>query len=189
MTYTPQIKQYFTRLDELLKKVDAETIDRFFKLLDRARVEGRQIFIFGNGGSGSTASHLTGDLNKGSGTSGLKPRFKIICLNDNIPSLMAYANDFSYEDVFVQPLMNFLQPGDVVIGISGSGNSKNVLRAIEYANQNGGVTVGICGYDGGALEKLAQLAVHPHVNDMQLVEDFHLILGHVAMQALCPTCC
>jgi D-sedoheptulose 7-phosphate isomerase len=185
MTYTPQIIDYLNRLTALLKNVDPAQIDRFIQTLQKARQQGRNIYTFGNGGSGSTASHMACDLNKGC-SYGIddQKRFRVICLNDNVATMLAYANDVCYDDVFLEQLKNFLQPGDVVIGISGSGNSKNVLRAIEYANAHGGVTVGVCGYIGGELERVAQVAVHPRVNDMQLVEDFHLILCHMTMQAL-----
>ena len=105
-------------------------------------------------------------------------KFKFICLNDNIPSLMAYANDLSFEDIFVEQLKNFYQKGDIVIGISGSGNSMNVLKAIDYANENGGVTVGLTGYSGGKLIEMAQHNVHIPIDDMQIVEDLHMVLDH-----------
>jgi D-sedoheptulose 7-phosphate isomerase len=98
---------------------------------------------------------------------------------------MAYANDVSYEDIFVEPLKNFFKPGDLVIGISGSGNSKNVLKAIEYANQNGGTTFGLVGYDGGKLKQLAQNCIHVNINDMQITEDLHMVMDHLIMKVLC----
>ena len=185
MSYIPQIDGYLGRLGELLRKLDTDALDRFLQALNQARLEGRNIFIFGNGGSGATASHITGDWNKGYGW-GDNKRFKVICLNDNAATVLAYGNDVSYDAIFVEQLKNFLQAGDMVIGISGSGNSKNVLRAIEYANAQGAVTVGLCGYDNGALEKIVRIAVHPHINDMQLLEDFHLIVGHLTLQTIIP---
>lgn len=116
-------------------------------------------------------------------------KFKFVCLNDNIPSLMAYANDLSFEDIFIEQLKNFFQPNDVVIGISGSGNSKNVLRAIEYANINRGITVGLTGYDGGILKKIVQYSVHVPVNDMQITEDIHMVLDHCMMKILSNNKC
>ncbi len=101
------------------------------------------IFVMGNGGSGATASHWAGDFNNGC-CFNLEKKFKMICLNDNISTMMAYANDISYDDIFVEPMKNFFRPGDLVIGISGSGNSKNVLKAIEIANKNKGRTIGLC---------------------------------------------
>jgi D-sedoheptulose 7-phosphate isomerase len=137
----------------------------------------------GNGGSGSTASHWACDLNKGC-CLGLEKKFKTICLNDNLPTMMAYANDCSYDDIFVEPLKNFFQPDDLVIGISGSGNSQNVLNAIEYANEKGGRTIGLCGYEGGKLHDMVDLSLLAHVNDMQKVEDLHMIIVHISMQVI-----
>lgn len=185
MTYKPQIEGYLSRLGELLRSIDTEALDRFLQALNQARLEGRNIFIFGNGGSGATASHITGDWNKGYGWGDAR-RFKVICLNDNAATVLAYGNDVSYDAIFVEQLKNFLQPGDMVIGISGSGNSRNVLRAIEYAGEHGAVTVGFCGYDDGQLEKMVQINVHPHIHDMQLLEDFHLIVGHLTLQTIIP---
>jgi len=105
-------------------------------------------------------------------------------LNDNLPTMMAYANDMSYDDIFWEPLKNYFQPGDFVIGISGSGNSKNVLKAIEWAGENGGVTIGLTGYDGGKLKQIAHHGVHIPVNDMQITEDLHMVLDHCVMSVL-----
>jgi D-sedoheptulose 7-phosphate isomerase len=103
----------------------------------------------------------------------------MVCLNDNIPTLTAYANDVSYDEVFVEPLRNFLAPGDLVVAISGSGNSRNVLKAIEYANGAGAVTVGLTGYDGGALKKIARYGVNVPIDDMQVTEDLHMVFDHL----------
>lgn len=138
----------------------------------------------GNGGSGSNASHFVGDLNKGF-SYGREKRFRAICLNDNQAALTAYSNDVSYEDAFVELLRNFLRPGDVVVGISGSGNSPNILKAIAYANEVGAHTVGLCGFNGGKLAGLARTPLLAPVHDMQQVEDVHMILFHIATQVLC----
>ena len=140
--------------------------------------KGRTIFTCGNGGSAATASHFTGDIVKGL-SHGDSKRFKSICLSDNLPGMMAVANDISYEHVFLEPLMNFLEPGDVVIGFSGSGNSPNVLKAIEYANENGAVTIGICGFGGGKLKQTAQHSVHAAIMDMEQSEDLHMFVVHL----------
>jgi len=141
----------------------------------------------GNGGSSATASHYVCDFNKGISMNQDK-KFKFICLNDNIPSLMAYANDLSFEDIFVEQLKNFYQKGDIVIGISGSGNSMNVLKAIDYANENGGVTVGLTGYSGGQLIEMVQHNVHIPIDDMQIAEDLHMVLDHCMMKILSNNC-
>ena len=119
----------------------------------------------GNGGSGSTASHFACDINKGSCFE-LNKKFKVICLNDNMPTILAYANDLSYDKIFVEQLKNFLQEGDVVIGISGSGNSETVLQAVSYAKEHGARTVGLSGFDGGTLARIADVPLIAAINDM-----------------------
>jgi D-sedoheptulose 7-phosphate isomerase len=169
---------------QVIERLDHAQIEKAMDLVEGAWKAGQQIFTFGNGGSGSTASHFICDWNKGVSYQKAQ-RVRGICLNDNLPTLLAYSNDVSYESVFSEQLKNFLQPGDLVIGISGSGNSPNVLRAIEYANDKGGVTLGLCGFKGGKLKELARYNVHVNVDDMQLVEDLHLSFGHCTMQRLC----
>lgn len=188
MSHQQRIEGYKAGLAEVLKRLDAAQVERFIEALAEACRNGRTVFLFGNGGSGATASHMACDLNKGV-SYGQATRFRVICLNDNLPTLMAYANDVSYDDIFVEPLKNFLQAGDVVVGISGSGNSENVIRAIDYANEKGALTVGLCGYSGGRLKEKAGLAVHVEVDDMQMAEDVHLVVGHMAMQSLCGKGC
>jgi D-sedoheptulose 7-phosphate isomerase len=146
--------------------------------------ENRNIFVMGNGGSGSIASHWAGDINKGC-CFRLDKKFKMICLHDNISTMMAYANDLSYEQAFVEPLKNFFRPKDMVIGISGSGNSKNVLNAIEYANSHHGITIGLCGYGGGKLRDMVTIPLWVQADDMQKIEDVAMIIVHMAMQAIC----
>lgn len=145
---------------------------------------GRTVFTLGNGGSASTASHFACDINKGVCIN-LEKKIKVICLNDNMATMMAYANDFSYEDIFVEQIKNFLGPKDLVIGFSGSGNSPNVLKAIAYANEKGAVTFGLTGYDGGKLSRLAIHNITTPIHDMQKTEDSHLVLTHLMMQLLC----
>jgi D-sedoheptulose 7-phosphate isomerase len=153
-------------------------------LLDAARRDGRTVFVMGNGGSAMTASHLACDLNKGV-SYGKKARFRVHCLNDNLPTMMAYANDIEYAAVFVEPLRNFFRPGDLVIGISGSGNSENVVRALDYARANGGATAALVGYGGGRMKQIAQCPVHVAVDDMQVVEDVHMMICHLLMRLFC----
>ena len=173
-----RINGYLTSLQACIDNLDRAEIESFMKVLLEARDNGKQIFIMGNGGSASTASHFCCDFNKGMSYQQDK-KFKMICLNDNVATMLAYANDVSYENVFVEQLKNFLQDGDVVVGISGSGNSKNVLRAIEYANMNGAITVGLTGYDGGILKQIVKCSVNANVNDMQISEDIHMMLCHL----------
>ena len=176
-------EDYRQGLKQALDSLPMDAVEKLVVLLEQAYHDRRQVFLMGNGGSGSTASHIACDLNKGV-CAGLEKRYRVICLNDNLPMLMAYANDLSYEDVFVEPLKNFLQPGDLVIGISGSGNSPNVLKAIAFANQRGARTVGLSGFDGGKLARLVETPLVVPVNDMQKIEDVHLTIFHVAMQYL-----
>lgn len=177
-TLSENMETYFATLKQTLDRLDRKQVLSFLELLLKAREEGKTIFIMGNGGSAATASHFVCDFNKGLSWPGQK-RFKIICLNDNVPSMMAYANDLSYEDIFVEQLKNFLQPDDVVVGISGSGNSMNVVKAISWANKNGARTVCLVGYDGGKLKQISGQYIHVDVNDMQIVEDTHSAIAHL----------
>ena len=139
--------------------------------------------MLGNGGSAATASHLAGDLNKGACFHAEK-KFKVMALTDCLPWILSIANDMDYESIFVEQLKNFATPGDVVVGISGSGNSPNVLRGIEYGKQLGCTTVGICGYDGGKLKPMVDCCFHAEIDDMQIAEDVHMILAHILMKVL-----
>jgi D-sedoheptulose 7-phosphate isomerase len=178
------LSDYCEGLKGALDAVPLEPFEEFVRLLENAFHEEHQVFIMGNGGSGSTASHFACDINKGV-SFGLEKRFRVICLNDNVATLMAYANDVSYEQVFVEPLKNFLRAADLVIGMSASGNSPNVLRAVEFANSRGAHTIGLSGFDGGKLGRVARTSLVVPVNDMQKAEDVHFILLHVVMQILC----
>lgn len=184
MNYTEEITGYFTKLKQTIDKVSVQEIDSLMNLLMQSMEAGKTIFIMGNGGSSATASHFACDFNKGV-SFGKENKFKMICLNDNIPSIMAYANDLSFNEIFVEQLKNYYNPGDVVIGISGSGNSPNVIKALEYANDHDGITVGLTGYDGGKLKLIAKNNIHIPINDMQISEDLHLIINHCMMQILC----
>ena len=184
MSYTIGIKNYIDEEIGILQSLNLEEINNVIHLLETARKDGRRIYICGNGGSAATASHYVGDFNKGV-SMGLNKRYRFESLGDNIPTMMAIANDISYDDIFVEPLKNKMDKGDIVIGISGSGNSENVVRAIEYANNYGGLTIGIVGYDGGRVKKLAQHSIHVNIDNMQIVEDVHMILDHVMMYVLC----
>jgi D-sedoheptulose 7-phosphate isomerase len=144
----------------------------------KARDSGKRIYIMGNGGSASTASHMASDLNKGANRKDA-PRFKAVALTDNIPAMLAWANDSSYEDVFLEQLINHVEKGDVVIGISGSGSSANILKAIEHANRAGAVTIGFTGFDGGVLNKICKVSYVVPNSCMQQVEDAHLLIEHM----------
>ncbi|MCP4748233.1 MAG: SIS domain-containing protein [Desulfobacteraceae bacterium] len=176
-------QDYLSRLKSLIGRLDLNAYESVVKEILEAYHRQARIFVMGNGGSGSTASHLACDINKGCCLD-LEKKFKMMCLNDNIPTMLALANDISYGAVFDEQLKNFFQPGDVVIGISGSGNSENVLRAIGYAAGHDGVTIGWCGFDGGELAKMADIALIVDSHDMQQVEDTHVIVAHMLMQTV-----
>lgn len=181
--FSNDIKDYLAKVKEIIDQISITEVNTLLNLLNQARLEEKNIFIFGNGGSAATASHFVCDFNKGVSEL-VNPKFKFLCLNDNVPTMMAYSNDVGYEVVFEGPLKNFLKKGDLVIGISGSGNSPNVINAIKYANENGGITVGLSGYNGGKLKVLAQYGVHIPVHNMQIVEDLHMVLDHLMMTVL-----
>lgn len=175
--------QYLNSLKTVIDALDLDSYDQMVHTILDAYDRQANIFVMGNGGSGATASHLACDVNKGC-CFDLDKKFRMICLNDNIPTLLALANDVSYEVVFEEQLKNFINPGDLVLGISGSGNSENVLRAIRYAKTSGGRTMGWCGFGGGKLADLVDLAIVVDSHDMQQVEDAHIIVSHMLMQSL-----
>ena len=167
---------------EKLKRISPQ-LRRVEDIIRLARDQGNTVFIFGNGGSGSTAVHFAADLMKTATRPDVK-RIKAISLNDNLSLTTAWANDASYEHVFKEQLENLMKPGDVVIAISGSGNSKNVLLATEYARSNGGITIGLTGFDGGSLKSLASVPVVVPSNDMLRIEDTHLAICHLVVRLL-----
>lgn len=161
-----------------LNTIDSGLVQKAIDLFREARDQGRQIFVCGNGGSASTSSHFVCDMVKGA--SFQRPqRFRIMALTDSLPTITAYSNDVSYDAIFVEQLKNFAQPGDLVMGISGSGNSPNVVKAIEYANSAGCRTIGLTGRDGGKLGPLAQLNIHVANPHMGRIEDAHMVICHM----------
>jgi D-sedoheptulose 7-phosphate isomerase len=171
-------QDYRTQLLETLAVLDTAKVDQAIELFKEARANDRHIFVCGNGGSASTASHFACDIVKGASFQREK-RFRIMALTDSLPTLTAYSNDVSYECVFAEQLKNFAEPGDLVLAISGSGNSPNVLRAVEYANSIGCKTIGMTGRDGGKLGPLAGLNIHVPVPHMGRIEDAHMIVCHM----------
>jgi len=173
-------RSYFSYLSELFTRMDLPSIVRFADLLDGARRKGKQIFFIGNGGSAATASHFANDLGKGASVKGQLP-FKAFSLTDNIALITALANDEGYERIFVAQLENILNEGDLVVGISASGNSPNVVKALEYAASRGAITVALTGFSGGRLKEIAQFSVHSETpkGEYGPVEDIHMILDHL----------
>ena len=182
--YAGTAQAYIAKLTNLLESFDRPQVDSAIKVIADTLQAGRQIITLGNGGSSLTALHFVNDWNKSLFLATGKP-FRGRSLVDNMGLVMSYGNDISFQDIFAEQLRNVLQQGDLVIAISGSGNSENVIRAVRYANDNKGITLGLCGYRGGRLKDLAQHVVWVNVDDMQLAEDMHAIFGHMVMQRLC----
>jgi D-sedoheptulose 7-phosphate isomerase len=171
-------KDYKAELLKAIDAIDLARVEQAIEIFREARDSGRRIFVCGNGGSASTASHFACDIVKGASYNRDR-RFRIMALTDQLPTLTAYANDVGYECVFVEQLKNFAEPGDVVMGISGSGNSPNVIEALRYGNQIGCRTIALTGRDGGKLGPLAQTHIHVPVAHMGRIEDAHMIVCHM----------
>jgi len=181
MNSNEHFEDYFKRLKETIDKIDIASLEKAVEILLKVREEGKTTYIFGNGGSAANASHIAGDFLKGV-SYGLEKRFRVHCLNDNMAATTAITNDLTYEEVFVEQLMTFLNKGDVVIGISGSGNSANVLKAMTWAKNNGAHTIGVTGYKGGKLIELVDTAILVPINDMEITEDIHIVIFHAIKQ-------
>lgn len=188
MEYFDLVDKYLKKEIEILEKLDKEKLCAALEVLVDALNNDREIYIFGNGGSSATASHFQNDFNKGV-SEHTEKKFRFHCLNDNVPTIMAIANDISFDEVFRQQLINKVKDTDVIMAISGSGNSKNVINAVEYAKQCGAYVIGITGYDGGKLYQMADLNLHVPVNSMQITEDVHMIFDHLMMSVLYKTLC
>ena len=176
-------RKYIIDLKVVLERIYFDHFEEVVSLILDAYYGDQRIFTMGNGGSGSTASHFACDINKGC-CMDLEKKFKMICLNDNMPTILALSNDVSYDVIFVEQLKNFFSPGDLVIGISGSGNSENVLRAITHARRNDGTTIGFSGFSGGQLSQMVDVSLVAEVDDMQKIEDMHMIAVHMIMQSV-----
>lgn len=172
---------YFEKLKTALDSVDTDSIEEVVTLLLKCREEQGTMYIFGNGGSAANASHIAGDFLKGI-SYGMDKRFRTHCLNDNVAGTTAITNDLSYDEIFIEQLRTYLSPGDVVIGISGSGNSENVVRAIKWARDNKATTIGLTGYKGGRLKETAEYNIHIPIMDMEITEDLHTVIFHAIKQ-------
>ena len=180
--FTPT--SYFQKVAAVLPAIPAEPVEQIIATLRQARANGQRIFVFGNGGSAANASHIVNDMIKSTIQPG-RPRMKLICLSDNVPTLTAYANDVSYDIVYAEPLASLAEPGDVAIALSGSGNSPNVLRAMDVAQEMGLTRVGLTGRDGGRLKDQCDICVIVPSDSMQVIEDAHLVILHAVFLALC----
>lgn len=188
MNHSPEsglasVRTYLHELQTMINRLDPAPIAAAIDRLHRARLDGRHVFVMGNGGSASTASHMACDLAKNT-RGDAWPLFKVFCLNDNMALLSALSNDYGYENAFVRQLEPLLATGDVVVAISTSGNSPNVLRAAELARERGASVVALTGFDSGQLAALADVLLHVPSNSIEHVEDAHLMLQHLMASAL-----
>lgn len=181
-------EEYFQELNKSLDSLDGEKIQKVIGVIFEAYKKNKQVFILGNGGSASTASHFACDLSKGTLDNvydDREKRFRAISLTDNVAIATAFSNDLSFEDIFCQQLRNLINKGDVVIGISGSGNSLNVIKAIRYAKKCGAKTIGFLGFKtGGKLRKLVDYEITVQDNHYGRIEDVHLVLAHLISSSL-----
>ena len=181
-------KQYFDGLRLALDVIQLDDIQKIVEVLFDAYKNNKKVFILGNGGSASTASHMACDLGKGTLRNVYdhdEKRFQVISLTDNVATMTAFANDLGYDDMFVQQLRNYVQPGDVVIGISGSGNTPNVIKALLYAKQAGATTIGLLGFTtGGSAKDLVDYNITIKSNNYGIVEDLHMMLDHLLTTCL-----
>jgi D-sedoheptulose 7-phosphate isomerase len=176
-------QDYVSRLRDLLAELDLDAVAAATAVLLDAYENGHTVFICGNGGSASTASHMAADLGKNTVAAG-RPRLRVLSLNDNMAWFSAVANDLGYENVFVEQMGNLLQPRDVLIVLSASGNSLNVVRAAEFAKAHGGRVLALVGFQGGRLRELADVAIHVKGDAYGPVEDVLLVLNHIFTEAL-----
>lgn len=183
MVTNETIKQYVNGLSYALQNIKTESLEAAVDILWDAYENNRQVFIFGNGGSASTASHMACDIGKGVVCSG-KKRFRVQSLCDNVAVMSAWANDVSYETIFKDQLENLLNQGDIVIAISASGNSPNIVKAVEFAKQQGAIVIGMSGFSGGILKQLSDVNLYFPVKDYGQVEDLHLMCEHIITECI-----
>jgi D-sedoheptulose 7-phosphate isomerase len=183
------IDEYLARVMDELGRLNSAEVRRFSDEIFRAYDAGRFVFLCGNGGSGSNASHMCEDLGKGTirredYLNDAKRRLRVLSLTDNTPYILAWGNDEGFDRIFVEQLKNLASPGDLLVAISGSGNSPNVLRAVEWANAHDLRTFGLTGFSGGRLREIAQAGLHVPIDDMGIVESIHLTVFHWVLDNL-----
>ena len=181
MDFKKAIKEYYEREIKTINNFNLDELNEAMNALYITYENGGNIYVCGNGGSASTASHMQNDFNKGI-SEYVDKKFNFICLNDNVSTMMAIANDIGYEEIFRFQITNKITNKDLIIGISGSGNSKNVLLACEYAKEKGAKVLGMTGYTGGKLKELADYKMHVDEMDMQIAEDLHMTFDHMMMK-------
>lgn len=183
INFEDDIIDYITSEIDVLKHIDTSEVESAAATLYEAIHKQKTIYCFGNGGSASTASHFVNDFNKIL-NSKCEKKFSCICLNDNVPTIMAVANDIGYEDIFRFQLEGHINPGDIIIAISGSGNSKNIINAVEYAKKQNAIVIGLTGFNGGALGEMCDINLHAPIDNMQITEDIHLMFNHLIVSVL-----
>lgn len=178
-----EIVEYFNKIKLSLDHIDTEQIIKAVELLNSVESRKGTVYVFGNGGSSSTASHIQNDMNKSISEHCTK-KFNVVCLSDNVATITAIANDHSYDEIFSFQLEGRLNPEDAIIAISGSGNSENVVRAVEYARNLNIPVISMTGFDGGRLLPLSDIKLHVAIDDIQVAEDCHLIFNHLLSRLL-----
>ncbi len=181
-------ENYFLSVEAVLKRLPFALIDRVTEALWRAYLESRTVFVFGNGGSAALASHCACDLGKGTVHNGNR-RLRVIALTDNVPLMTAWANDASYDDIFAEQLMPLIHKADIALAISGSGNSPNVLKALQVAREAEAFTIGLTGFQGGKMRALCDLCVVVPSDNMQIIEDLHVSVSHSVFTSLRSRIC
>jgi D-sedoheptulose 7-phosphate isomerase len=184
MTLEFSVSNYINQHNRVMKSLDIAELECAIELIRDKAFSGKTIAVCGNGGSALAASHYITDWNKMVNLE-TGHRFNGVCLSDNVGLVTAYANDLSYNDVFSEQVKNLLLPNDLLITVSGSGNSDNVVQATEIANELGVTTLTICGYDGGRLKEISNHSVWIKSFDMQMCEDAHVVFGHLVMRSIC----
>ena len=177
------IQNYLSTVKDIIDNFPIEDLETILAIIEEARENEKTVFTCGNGGSWATASHMAADFCKNTRMPG-KKRLKVIGLGDNVPSLTAYANDEGYDRVYAEPLITLMQPGDVLIANSGSGNSPNILTAVETAKEIGGTTLGLTGFHGGKLAKIVDHALVIPSDSIEMVEDLHMMIDHILVFCL-----
>ncbi len=181
MDFKDKIKNYLDLETKVIASLNIEEINETMNALLDCYNRGGTVYTCGNGGSASTATHMVCDFGKGT-CYDLDKKFHFVCLNDNIPTIMAIANDDSYDNIFIYQLKDRLTKNDLLLAISGSGSSHNIVKAIDYAKEIGAKIIGVTGYSGGKLLKAADYHLHAPIDDMQITEDVHLIFNHMIMK-------
>lgn len=188
MDYRKDIVEYIELERDILSKLNVDALNEAMQLIEDAYRKRKKVYIFGNGGSSATASHYQNDFNKGL-SENLETKFEFVCLNNDMATLMAIANDMGFEEVFRYQLQGRIREGDLVVALSGSGNSRNILNAVEYAKEQGNKVIGLTGIKGGRLMEVADVSLHVPVNSMQVTEDVHMIFDHLMVSVFYKHLC